>query len=202
MQSTRRILVALFSAAALVPATALAQDKPGACAAKLKDAKTLNVKLTTSLGPISLALDAEKAPITVANFASYVDAGHYSGTIFHRVIASFMIQGGGFTKDYVQKPMRASIKNEGDNGLKNDAYTIAMARTPDPNSATSQFFINVKNNDGLNTAPGAPGYAVFGKVTSGQDTVDKIKVTPTGPGGPFPTDAPRTQVVIEKAECL
>lgn len=217
MQRTRTTLAALFSAAALFPAAALAQDakKPAdakaaapaaapatTCAAKLKAGPTLNVKLTTSMGPITLALDTEKAPLTVLNFATYVDAGHYSGTIFHRVIASFMIQGGGYTKDYVEKPSRAPIKNEGGNGLKNDQYTIAMARTSDPDSAKGQFFINVVNNDMLNRSASSAGYAVFGKVTSGQDTVEKIRSTPTGPGGPFPTDAPRTQVVIEKAECF
>jgi cyclophilin family peptidyl-prolyl cis-trans isomerase len=183
---------------------ALAQDKPGACAAKLKDAKTLNVKLTTSMGPITLALDKEKAPITVENFAGYVDSGHYTNTTFHRVIDGFMIQGGGFTKDMVQKPTKAGIKNEAANGLKNDNYTIAMARTGVRDSGTSQFFINVKDNDMLNYTGENPqgwGYAVFGKVTSGQDTVDKIRKVATGNAGPF-QNVPTTPVVIEKAECL
>ena len=135
------------------------------------------IKLQTSLGDIVLELDAEKAPVTVENFVRYVKDGHYDGTIFHRVIPNFMIQGGGFDADMKQKETRAPIKNEADNGLKNDKYTIAMARTPDPHSASAQFFINVKDNDFLNfSAPTANGwgYAVFGKVTDGFDVVDAI----------------------------
>src|SRR5678816_3537722 len=122
------------------------------------------VKLTTSMGPITIELDEAKAPISAKNFLSYVDSGHYNGTVFHRVIDGFMIQGGGFTKDMQQKPTQAPIKIESSNGLKNDAYTVAMARTGDPNSATAQFFINVANNDRLNySSEMSPGYAVFGK---------------------------------------
>ncbi len=198
MRFVRSILVvSVFT----FPAIALAQDKPGACAAKLKAAKTLNVKLSTTMGAIALALDAEKAPITVQNFAAYVDSGHYDGTVFHRVINGFMIQGGGMNKDLSEKPTRASIRNEAANGLKNDTYTIAMARRPDPDSATGQFFNNVKDNDMLNRTPSNPGYAVFGKVTSGQDTVDKIMAVATGNQGPY-QKVPTTPVVIEKAECL
>lgn len=133
------------------------------------------VKLHTSMGDIVIELNEEKAPITVKNFLNYTGSGFYNGTIFHRVINGFMIQGGGFTQSMQQKPTSAPIKNEASNGLKNDRGTIAMARTSNPDSATSQFFINHKNNDFLNyTGPGNPGYAVFGKVVEGMDVVDKI----------------------------
>jgi peptidyl-prolyl cis-trans isomerase B (cyclophilin B) len=160
------------------------------------------VRLQTSLGVIVLELNHDKAPKTVDNFLRYVREGHYDGTIFHRVIPNFMIQGGGFTEDYKQKPTHDPIQNEADNGLANDRGTIAMARTGDPQSATAQFFINVADNDFLNYSSSTPqgwGYAVFGKVVEGMDVADKIVNTPTGPGGPFPKDAPRQQVVIEKA---
>ncbi|MFV0679738.1 peptidylprolyl isomerase [Ottowia sp.] len=152
-------------------------------------------------GVITLELDEAKAPKSVANFLSYVQNGHYDGTVFHRVIKNFMIQGGGFTPDMKQKPTQDPISNEADNGLKNDQYTVAMARTSDPHSATAQFFINVVNNDFLNfQAPSAQGwgYAVFGKVVSGQDVVDAIKAVPTARKG-FHDDVPRDDVVIEKA---
>lgn len=154
------------------------------------------VRLDTSMGAIVVELDAAKAPKTVDNFLQYVKAGHYDGTVFHRVIDNFMIQGGGMTADLNEKPTRAPIPLESRNGLKNDRGTIAMARTPSPNSATSQFFINVKNNDFLNAANAADGhgYAVFGKVISGMDVVDKIRVVPTGRG-----DVPVTAVTIKKA---
>jgi cyclophilin family peptidyl-prolyl cis-trans isomerase len=158
------------------------------------------VKLTTSMGPITIELDEAKAPISAKNFLSYVDSGHYNGTIFHRVINGFMIQGGGFTKDMQQKPVQAPIKNESTNGLKNDNYTVAMARTNVRDSATSQFFINVKDNAFLNFAGDSnPGYAVFGKVVDGKDTVDKIKAVQTGNQRGM-GDVPNTAVVIEKAE--
>ena len=164
----------------------------------------MKVKLTTSMGPIVIELDKAKAPVSVENFVKYVDSGHYNGTIFHRVIDGFMIQGGGFDKDMRQKPTQAPIKNEAGNGLKNDKYTIAMARTSDPNSATAQFFINVKDTDFLNyTAPTVQGYgyAVFGKVIEGQDTVDKIAKVATGNRG-MHQNVPAQPVVIEKAECV
>ena len=158
------------------------------------------VKLTTSMGPITIELDEAKAPISAKNFLAYVDSGHYNGTIFHRVINGFMIQGGGFTKDMQQKPVQAPIKNESTNGLKNDNYTVAMARTNVRDSATSQFFINVKDNAFLNYAGESnPGYAVFGKVVEGSDTVDKIKAVQTGNQRGM-GDVPNTAVVIEKAE--
>ena len=160
------------------------------------------VKLHTNLGTIVLDLDAEKAPKTVANFLQYVNEGHYSNTVFHRVIDGFMIQGGGFEPGMKQKPTRAPVKNEAENALRNDTYTIAMARTSNPHSATAQFFINVANNDFLNfSAPTAQGwgYCVFGRVTAGTEVVDKIKKVKTGRRG-MHDDVPLQDVVIERAE--
>jgi peptidyl-prolyl cis-trans isomerase B (cyclophilin B) len=160
------------------------------------------VKLQTNMGDIVLELNREKAPKTVANFLSYVKDGFYSGTIFHRVIDGFMIQGGGFTENYQKKGTKAPVENEADNGLKNDRGTVAMARTSNPHSATAQFFINVVNNDFLNYRSKTPrgwGYTVFGKVVQGMDVVDKIRKIPTGAGGPFPKDVPQAPVVIESA---
>ncbi len=188
------------------------------------------VQITTSLGVIEAELYADKAPRTVANFLQYVKDRHYDGTVFHRVIANFMVQGGGFDTKYQQKPTRAPIQHEGRAalaaGLKNTTGTLAMARTNDPHSATAQFFINVVDNAFLDPSPipegdpvkrfefqgrvyeniprsqllNAPqlyGYTVFGKVTSGMDVVQKIRNTPTGKGGPFPTDVPQTPVIIQ-----
>jgi len=160
------------------------------------------VKLTTNFGVIVLELDAEKAPETVANFLEYVNSSFYNGTIFHRVIDGFMIQGGGMEPGLKQKETRDPIKNEADNGLKNKTYTIAMARTPNPHSASSQFFINVGDNDFLNfSAPTAQGYGycVFGKVIEGRDVVDAIKKVKTGSRGGH-DDVPVDDVVIESAE--
>jgi peptidyl-prolyl cis-trans isomerase B (cyclophilin B) len=160
------------------------------------------VKLHTNFGAITLELDAEKAPVTVANFLEYVDSGFYNNTVFHRVIDGFMIQGGGFEPGMSQKSTKAAIKNEADNGLKNKAYTIAMARTPDPHSASSQFFINVADNDFLNfSSPTSQGwgYCVFGKVTDGTDVVDKIRQVKTGNKAGH-QDVPVEDVVIERAE--
>ncbi|MBU9395203.1 peptidylprolyl isomerase [Burkholderia multivorans] len=159
------------------------------------------VELHTNHGVIKLELDAAKAPKTVENFLNYVKKGHYDGTVFHRVINGFMIQGGGFEPGMKQKPTDAPIDNEANNGLKNDKYTIAMARTNDPHSATAQFFINVNDNDFLNHSSPTPqgwGYAVLGKVVEGQDVVDKIKGVKTGNAG-FHQDVPTDDVVIEKA---
>jgi cyclophilin family peptidyl-prolyl cis-trans isomerase len=162
----------------------------------------MKVKLTTSLGAIVIELDKAKAPISTDNFMKYVEAGHYDGTIFHRVIPDFMVQGGGFSKDMRQKPVNAPIKNESTNGLKNDNYTVAMARTNVRDSATSQFFINVKDNDFLNYSGEAnPGYAVFGKVVEGKDVVDKIRKVATGNAGGH-QNVPSEPVVIEKAESV
>jgi len=191
---------------------------------------TSKVQITTSMGVIEAELYADKAPRTVANFLQYVRDRHYDGTIFHRVIANFMVQGGGFDTQYQQKPTRAPIQHEGRAalaaGLKNTTGTLAMARTNDPHSATAQFFINVVDNAFLDPTPipegdpvrrfeyqgrihenvprsqllNAPqlfGYTVFGKVTSGMDVVQKIRNTPTGRGGPFPTDVPQTPVIIQ-----
>ena len=156
------------------------------------------------LGTITLELDAEKAPVTVANFLEYVNKGHYDGTISHRVIPGVMIQGGGFVPGMDQKPTAAEIKNEADNGLKNDKYTISMARTSAPHSASAQFFINVANNDFLNfkspTAQGW-GYAVFGKVVSGTEVVDQIAKVVTGRRG-YHDDVPKDDVLVEKATVL
>ncbi len=162
------------------------------------------VKFTTSMGAFTLQLDAAKAPKTVENFLQYVRDGHYTGTVFHRVIGNFMIQGGGFEKGMKQKATRAPVDNEANNGLKNDNYTVAMARTSDPHSASAQFFINVKDNGFLNHSSPTPqgwGYAVFGKVVDGTDTVEAIKKVPTGNKGGH-GDVPITDVVIEKAEIL
>ena len=159
-------------------------------------AQAQKVKLATSEGDIVVQLDAAKAPKTVKNFVDYVKAGHYNGTVFHRVINNFMIQGGGMTADLKEKPTRPPIPLEARNGLNNDRGTIAMARTPDPNSATAQFFINVKDNNFLNAAQSQDGngYAVFGKVIAGMDVVDKIRAVPTAPG-----DVPVKPVTIKKA---
>ncbi len=160
------------------------------------------VKMTTNLGDIVIELDEEKAPVTCANFRRYVEEGFYDGKIFHRVIAGFMIQGGGFLPDMMQPATHEPIENEARNGLKNDRGTIAMARTADPHSATAQFFINVKDNDFLNH-PGHDGwgYAVFGRVVEGMDTVDKIEHVATGNKAGH-QDVPVEPVVIEKAEMV
>jgi len=159
------------------------------------------VLIQTNKGPITLELDRDKAPVTVDNFLTYVDEGFYNGTVFHRVIDGFMIQGGGFDQDMKQKPTHDPIENEADNGLKNERGTIAMARTSDPQSATAQFFINHKDNDFLNHTSKDSlgwGYAVFGKVIDGMEVVDEIATTPTGAGGPFPKDVPQSPIVIEQ----
>ena len=160
------------------------------------------VKLHTNFGEIVLELDVEKAPVTVANFLQYVESGFYDNTIFHRVIDGFMIQGGGFDFDMSQKQTQPNIKNEANNGLQNKKYTIAMARTPNPDSASSQFFINTADNDFLNfSAPTSQGwgYCVFGKVTSGTEVVDKIGKVKTGNRNGH-QDVPQENVVIERAE--
>ncbi len=184
----RRQLLQFFTAASL-----------GLFGLVVHAAEAPHVLLKTSMGDIVLELDAEKAPKSVENFLKYVKSGQYKGTIFHRVIDGFMIQGGGFDKAMNQKSTTAPIKNEGNNGLKNLAYTVAMARTGDPDSATAQFFINVNNNAMLDY-PGRDGhgYAVFGKVISGQDVVDKIRLVPTHNTGMY-QNVPQTPVVIDNA---
>jgi cyclophilin family peptidyl-prolyl cis-trans isomerase len=158
----------------------------------------VTVAVETSLGTLELELDGEKAPASVANFAAYAKSGFYDGTIFHRVIPGFMVQGGGFTADMTQKPTQAPIKNEGGNGLLNKRGTIAMARTRAPDSATAQFFINVADNSMLDRAnsPDGAGYAVFGKVTKGMDVADKIVAVPTTQKGPY-GDVPVEPIVIK-----
>lgn len=178
------LTTATLSTALLVTGQALAEDLVG-------------IKMTTSEGVIELALDREKAPLSVENFIAYVESGHYNGTIYHRVIKNFMIQGGGFSEDMRQKATLPPIKNEAENGLKNERGTIAMARTRSVDSATSQFFINVVDNKFLDHGQRDFGYAVFGKVTSGMDVVDAIAATKTGP-----RDVPITPIVIQTVEVI
>jgi peptidyl-prolyl cis-trans isomerase A (cyclophilin A) len=190
IQITRRA-AALSLALAIACGAALAADAP-------------KVKFSTSAGDFVMEVYPDKAPKTVENFLQYVKDKHYDGTIFHRVINNFMIQGGGYDAKYYEKPTRPPVVHEGQDaiakgGPHNTVGTVAMARTNDPNSATAQFFINVKDNAFLDPTPGKPGYTVFGKVVSGMDVVEKIKATPTGAGGPFPTDVPQTPVVIKSA---
>ncbi len=164
------------------------------------------VRISTSVGDIEAELYADKAPKTVANFLQYVNDKHYDGTIFHRVIAGFMVQGGGYDAQYKEKKTRAPIQHEGRQslaaGLKNTTGTLAMARTNDPHSATSQFFINVVDNAFLDPSFQSFGYTVFGKVTSGMDVVQKIRSAPTAAGGPFPSDVPRTPILIQSITLL
>lgn len=183
-----------------------AQDAKPAPAAAPAAAAPTKVRLNTNMGQIVLELNAEKAPKSVENFLQYVKDKHYDGTVFHRVIPTFMIQGGGFTADMSQKPARAPVQNEADNGLSNVRGSVAMARTMDPHSAAAQFFINVVDNPNLNHVSKENGYtwgyAVFGKVVSGMEVVDAIKGVSTGPKPPLPSDVPTSPVVINSAEIL
>ena len=177
----------------------------GLCVSLTAHAANPVAEMKTNLGSITLELYADKAPKTVANFLSYVKTGYYQGVIFHRVIDGFMIQGGGYDANLREKEPAAPIQNEANNGLKNEPYTLAMARTSNPHSATAQFFINVANNDALNhSAPTAYGwgYAVFGKVIKGQDVVMKIAKLRTGPKGSFPAEVPVQTVMIEDIKLL
>lgn len=193
MTLTRRTLSVLLATAWLVGGAPLAQAQ---------DSAAPRVQLSTSMGNIVVQLDRDKAPKTVENFLQYVKDKHYDGTVFHRVMDGFMIQGGGFTPDMQQKPTRAPIELEARNGLKNDRFTIAMARTSAPHSANAQFFINVVNNDSLNApSPDGHGYAVFGKVVEGQTVVDKIRTVPTGRRGGH-QNVPLTPVTIVSATVL
>ncbi|MBX3360980.1 MAG: peptidyl-prolyl cis-trans isomerase [Phycisphaeraceae bacterium] len=209
---TRVLLSAVLACATICVASASAQDgttpptnppatppqtQPVPAPTEAKE-KIVYVKMTTSMGDIVLELDGEKAPISVENFMNYVNKGHYDGTIFHRVIDGFMIQGGGFTPDLKQKPVDNPIKNEWKNGLKNKAGTIAMARTNVADSATSQFFINVNDNDFLDTPRDGAAYAVFGKVVGGMDVVNKIKGVRTGMRSGGMSDVPIEPVMIQK----
>lgn len=191
MQRFRRYLIALAAFAMLSPTISSAQD-----------AAAPKVLLKTSMGKIVLELNAEKAPKSVENFLTYVKDGHYNGTIFHRVIDGFMIQGGGFDKKMNQKPTRPPIKNEAANGLKNEPYTVAMARTNAPHSASAQFFINVGDNEFLNyPSRDGWGYAVFGRVIEGKEVVDKIKSVPTGSNDGH-QNVPNQPIVIESASIV
>ncbi len=203
--------IALLALATLTTATTVSAEvkkaavKPAATkAVAAKPMANPKVKISTNMGVIVLELDAVKAPKSVENFLAYVKSGFYNNTVFHRIIPTFMVQGGGFTRDLTQKPTRSAIMNEADNGLMNMRGTVAMARTGDPHSATSQFFINVVDNAFLNFQSKETnwGYAVFGKVVAGMDVVDRIKAVETGGQGMFPTDVPKSPVVIEKAEVM
>ncbi len=192
-------MISRRNSALALTSLALAAIFSVATPAAAQDANAPKVKLSTSMGDIVVQLEPAKAPKTVENFLQYVKDKHYDGTIFHRVIDGFMVQGGGFTADMVQKPVRAPIALESNNGLKNDKYTIAMARTNVPDSATAQFFINVKDNAALNARqPSGDGYAVFGKVVQGTDVVDKIKAVATGNKGGH-QNVPTSTVTITSA---
>jgi cyclophilin family peptidyl-prolyl cis-trans isomerase len=185
--------LSLMSVSVLAAPADKSADKPAA-----KTGAPVNVTLETSLGTIKLELDAAKAPQTVNNFVEYAKAKHYDGLVFHRVIKGFMVQGGGYDEKFEQRKTRAPVKNEAANGLKNARGTVAMARTGDPHSATSQFFINHADNTFLDyPARDGWGYCVFGKVTEGMDVVDKIASLPTGSSGPFDRDVPMKAVVIK-----
>jgi peptidyl-prolyl cis-trans isomerase A (cyclophilin A) len=191
--SFKTIAPVFIAAAAIfsIATSALAQEAP-------------RVKFATTAGDFVVEVYPDKAPKTVANFLQYVNEKHYNGTLFHRVIENFMLQGGGFDAKYSQKPTRAPVAHEGrealaKGGLKNVVGTLAMARTSDPQSATAQFFINVNDNAFLDPTPQQFGYTVFGKVISGMDVIQKIKATPTGAGGPFPSDVPKTPILINSA---
>jgi peptidyl-prolyl cis-trans isomerase A (cyclophilin A) len=191
--SFKTIAPVFIAAAAIfsIATSALAQEAP-------------RVKFATTAGDFVVEVYPDKAPKTVANFLQYVNEKHYNGTLFHRVIENFMLQGGGFDAKYSQKPTRAPVAHEGrealaKGGLKNVVGTLAMARTSDPQSATTQFFINVNDNAFLDPTPQQFGYTVFGKVISGMDVIQKIKATPTGAGGPFPSDVPKTPILINSA---
>ena len=201
MKISRRIALAgmaglVAGALALSPFTASAQQAPQA------QAKVQRVQFTTSAGKFTIEVYPDAAPNTVANFMEYVNSGFYNGTIFHRVINGFMVQGGGYDRDMKEKPTRPPIPLEAQNGLKNKVGTVAMARTANPNSATAQFFINVVDNPNLDYPnPDGNGYAVFGKVVEGMDTIEKIKTTPTRSYGPM-SNVPSTPVVIESASAV
>ena len=198
---TRRLLCLLALCLGLFSMQAIqAQDTP-------KTAGAPQVKFVTNMGEFVAEVYPDKAPKTVENFLQYVRDKHYEGTIFHRVIPNFMIQGGGYDARYIERPTRAPVIHEGlealsKGGPRNTVGTLAMARTNAPHSATAQFFINVVDNGFLDPNPQQPGYTVFGKVVSGMDVVNRIRATPTSFGGPFPTDVPRTQVVIKSATML
>ena len=188
-RSCLAVLGLVFASSALAQATTPAASQPA-------------FRFVTSLGSFTIELDAARAPLSAANIMQYVRDGHYNGTIFHRVIGNFMVQAGGFGSDLKEKPTRAGVPNESGNGLSNRRGTVAMARTDDPHSATSQFFVNVVDNHALDPSPSRWGYAVIGRVVEGMDTVDKIASVATGQVGPFPEDAPMQAVVVESAQIV
>ena len=200
-----RLLTSLFISIFLLAFSDASLAAKAHKANKKMTEQSIQVKFETTQGNFVVQLDKAKAPVTVANFLTYVKEGFYDGTVFHRVIPGFMAQGGGFTTDFKQKPVHDPIKNEANNGLLNKRGSIAMARTSDPNSATAQFFINFIDNTFLNFSSPTPkgwGYTVFGEVVEGMDVVDGFGKIPTGSGGPFPTDVPKTPVVINKATVI
>jgi peptidyl-prolyl cis-trans isomerase A (cyclophilin A) len=191
---------AAAGAAAAPAAGAKAQAKPAAPAASATPAASPQVQVVTSMGNFTIELNAERAPLTVAHFLRYVDQGHYTGTIFHRVIANFVIQGGGFDPDNKLKPAPAKVVNESGNGLTNQRGTVGMARSPEPHGSDAQFYVNLYDNEALDPNKTRWGYAVFGKVVQGMDVVDRIGNVATGARGPFKEDAPLQPVVIERIE--
>jgi cyclophilin family peptidyl-prolyl cis-trans isomerase len=189
-----RIASVLIASLIAVAPVASAQTAPGPA-----PAGPTRVKFTTTLGAFTIELDGTRAPLSTANFLQYVRDGHYVGTIFHRVIGNFVVQGGGYTVDGTERPTHAPIPNEAGNGLSNRRGTVAMARVGDPHSATSQFYVNVVDNLALDPNPSRWGYAVIGRVVDGMDTIDRMSGVATGARGPFPEDAPLQPVVIESA---
>jgi cyclophilin family peptidyl-prolyl cis-trans isomerase len=191
-----RIPAILF--AALLACTSLAQAQDAAPVAK----ETSRVRVKTNMGSFVIELDSARAPLTVANFLEYVRAGHYSGTIFHRIVGTFVVQGGGFDEKYVEKPTRPGIPNESGNGLSNRRGTVGLARTGEPHSGNAQFYLNLADNTTLDPQPSRWGYAVFGRIVEGMEAVDGIGAVATGAIGPFQRDAPLKPIVIESIEEL
>jgi len=195
------LIVGLIGAACLAPSFAAETPaKPAAPAEAAASAASPRVQVVTSMGSFTLELNAERAPLTVANFLKYVDQGHYTGTIFHRVVANFVIQGGGFDTGNKPVPAPAKVVNESGNGLTNQRGTLGMARSQDPHGGDAQFYVNLYDNEALDPNKTRWGYAVFGKVVQGMEVVDKIGNVPTGVRGPFKEDSPLQQVVIERIE--
>ncbi|MFK7886706.1 MAG: peptidylprolyl isomerase [Gammaproteobacteria bacterium] len=197
MNLTRRLIA--LAAPAIVALTLIGA---GSHAATPRAPLYPQVKFTTSAGDFVVQLNGRKAPLTTRNFLKYVESGHYNGTIFHRVISGFMAQGGGYDTDLTEKPTRDGIPNESGNGLSNAPYTLAMARTGDPHSASAQFFVNLADNSRLDPSPSRWGYAVFGEVVEGKEVIDALGAMETGPKGRFRSDVPKTDVVIKKAFVL
>ena len=197
----RRLFVRALCAAGLVWLVA-ASGGAASAQAPTPAVEPVRVRFTTSLGTFTVELDGQRAPLSAASFAQYVRDGHYDGTIFHRVIGNFVVQGGGYTADGAERPTRPPVVNESGNGLSNRRGTVAMARTDDPHSATSQFYVNLVDNLALDPGPTRWGYAVIGRVVEGMEVVEKIASVPTGGRPPFPEDAPLAPIVIQSAEIL